>query len=285
MANNCGCKPCSKPLPKATKVCKPFSFCAGNKTIIWDGDCLYEQERTFKVPNGTYTSITFTDGCITAVGIAPLPQYTPQQCCDVGELTGNAQGANTLSQGRESGNLVSILNNAITVKPIWDTNGNVKVSGYGTADKPWKPTLRISAERSNVLTEVADGLYANTHFKTSNTVKVTGSGTKEDPYKFDVKGAEATLPEINSDEYSKEKITIQEDGRVKVEEGLSITTNLSFDEPAFAVTDTPQGTIVNVDLKKLMAALEPHLRSLGYCKCSETSAGTSTTGSSSGGGV
>lgn len=269
MAKNCGCKPCAKPLPKATKVCKPFSFCSGNKTIIWDGDCLYEQDRIYQIPNGTYTSITFTDGCITAVGQAPIPQYTPQQCCDGEGNTGGQQGGSDLTVGKVQGNLAVIQNDMLTVKPLWDNNGNIIVQGFGTAAKPWKPSIRISKDKSNTLSELSDGLYANTHFKTSSTVTVSGKGTKIDPYEFSVKGAEVTLPQINKDEYSKQGITIQEDGRVKVEEGLKLVTNLTFSDDMFVVADTPQGTTVNVDLARLMVALEPHLRQLGYCKCDE----------------
>lgn len=269
MAKNCGCKPCGKPLPKATKVCKPFSFCAGNKMIIWDGDCLYEQERTFQIPDGTYTSITFTGGCITAVGQAPIQQYTPQQCCDSDNTPDTPQGGSNLTASKEQGNLAVIRNGVITVKPMWDAVGNIQISGNGTVDKPWKPSIRISKDPSNTLAELADGLYANTHFKSSPTVTVSGKGTKLDPYQFSVKGSEATLPEINKDEYSKQGITIREDGRVQVEDGLKLVTNLSFNNDAFTVDDTPQGTTVNVDLAKLMAALEPHLRQLGYCKCDE----------------
>lgn len=266
MAKNCGCKPCAKPLPKATKVCKPFSFCSGNKTIVWDGGCLYEQDRTYQIPDGTYTSITFTGGCITAVGLAPIPQYTPQQCCDGEGNTGGQQSGSDLTVGKAQGNLAVIQNNTLTVKPMWDNNGIITVDGYGTADKPWKPKVKISKQQGNNIQELSDGLFANTYFKTTTSVEVKGSGTAKDPYTFTVKGAEPKLDEINKDEFAKEGITIREDGRVAVEEKLMLVTNLSFNNESFTINDTPSGTTVNIDLQKLVQALDPHIQRLGYTK-------------------
>lgn len=253
---NCGCKPCSKPLPKKIKGCKPFTICVGNYSLIWDGDCASIQERTYQIPNGTYTSITFQEGCIVGVGQAPIPQYTPQQCCDVGESTGNTQTGTTLSTSNVRGNLATIQNGAITVAPNWDTNGNIRVTGYGTADSPWKPSLRISSKQGNTLVEEADGLFANLFFQTTETVTVTGKGTKADPYQLNVKGAEAKLPTINKGEVDGNGFTIDEYGRWKADADLKVVTNLKFDHSAFTVMDQGASTLVVVNAPLLQNGVE-----------------------------
>lgn len=249
MAKNCkGCQPCSKPIPNKPKACKPFTICVGNYSLIWDGSCPSIVERQYQIPNGTYTSITFTDGCITDVGQAPLPQYTPQGCCD-GDAnkpkTGGTQGSLTAS--KELGNLASILNGAITVAPQWDTTGNITVTGYGTADRPWKPSIKISKEPGNTLVERKDGLFANLFFETTQTVTVTGKGTKADPYKLDVQGAEAKLKQLNKTSIEGNGFTIDEQGRWTADEDLKVVTNLKFDHSAFSVVDRGADTLVVVD--------------------------------------
>lgn len=296
---NCGCKPCSKPLPKKTKVCKSFSICVGNKTLIWDGDCATVQDRQYQIPNGTYTSITFENGCIVAVGQATIPQYTPQQCCDTGTSTISPSNTNNLSASKTRGNLVSIQNGVLTVTPLWDNaNGIIKVDGYGTADQPWKMGLKLSKAAGNILKENTDGLFANVFFKDSETVKVAGKGTPQDPYLFTTKSSSqgsSSLNDLNEEEYGKQGITIREDGRVEVSKGFELTSNLSFSSDAFTVDNNFMGTSVKVDLQKLMVALEPYLRALGYCKCNEkpvtnnvpsNSGGSNTgNGSNTGGGL
>lgn len=253
---NCGCKPCSKPLPKKTKACKPFTICVGNYSLIWDGECASIQERTYQIPDGTYTSITFQDGCIVGVGQAPIPQYTPQQCCDVGEPAGNSQVGTTVSTGNVRGNLAIVQNGTITVAPNWDINGNIKVTGFGTADNPWKPSLRISGKQGNTLVEETDGLFANLFFKTTETVSVTGKGTKAEPYALDVKSAEVKLPSINKVEIEGNGFTIDEYGRWKADENLKVITNLKFDHPAFSVIDQGISTLIAVNTPLLRNGVE-----------------------------
>lgn len=253
---NCGCKPCRKPLPdKKPKKCKPFSICVGNKTLTWDGTCAIVQDRTYKIPDGTYTSITFADGCIVGVGEAPLPQYTPQQCCD-GVSEENTPSGDSLVVANRKGNLATIQNNAIAVTPVWDTKGNIEVKGFGTADNPWKPLVRLSKKQNNVLVEKQDGLFANLFFKTTNTVEVTGEGTEADPYKLAVKGAEAKLPKLNKTEIEGNGFTIDEFGRWKTDEDLEVVTNLKFDHSAFSVINQGASTMVMVNAPLLQNGVE-----------------------------
>lgn len=76
------CKPCKAAIEETPKVCRPFSVCVGNKSLVYDGSCLYLLDRKTKIKAGTYTSITFDEnGCVVGAGQAPLAEYTPQACC------------------------------------------------------------------------------------------------------------------------------------------------------------------------------------------------------------
>lgn len=243
---NCGCKPCSKPLPNKTKNCKPFTMCVGNKTFVWDGDCAYIQDREFQIPDGTYTSITFTNGCITGVGQAPIQQYTPQACCGEDEVK-NQGDTNGLEVSNVLGNLANIQNGVLSVTPVWNANGNVEVTGLGTADRPWKVGVKISKKPGNTLVEETDGLFANLFFNSTDTVEVTGVGTKANPYRLDVKGADAKLPIINKTEIEGNGFTIDTFGRWKTDSDLSLVTNLKFDHKAFTIVNQGVSTLIMVD--------------------------------------
>lgn len=245
---DCGCKPCSKPLPKKAKACKPFSLCVGNYTLIWDGVCPTIQPREYQIPDGTYTSITFQDGCIVGVGEAPIPQYTPRQCCDNGKSNNDdvPVGSN-VTVSLERGNLVTMTGNAISVVPHWDTQGNISVSGNGTVNNPWKPNIKISKQTGNTLVEKKDGLFANLFFKSTGSVEVKGDGTQKSPFTLSVNTGEAKLPKINEEDVEGNGFTIDEQGRWKVEKGLKVVTNLQFDNPAFTVVDQGMATMVLVD--------------------------------------
>ena len=247
---NCGCKPCKTEISKKPKACKPFSICVGNHSLIWDGSCASIVKRKYQIPNGTYTSVTFENGCIVGVGQAPIPQYTPQACCD-GNGGDQVGGTQELTRAKGVNNLVTITNGAISVEPMWDANGNIKVEGNGTTDKPWKPSVRISAKTGNTLKMENDGLFANLFFKTTDTVTVTGKGTSLEPYQLDVKGAEAKLAEINKEEVEGNGFTIDKQGRIKADPDLAIVTNLEFDSDAFTVMNTGTKTLVIVDEQKL----------------------------------
>ena len=134
---------------------------------------------------------------------------------------------------------------------MWDANGNIKVEGNGTQDKPWKPSVRISSKTGNTLKMENDGLFANLFFKTTDTVTVTGKGTSLEPYRLDVKGAEAKLAEINKEEVEGNGFTIDKQGRIKADPGLSLVTNLEFDIDAFTVMNAGTKTLVVVDEQKL----------------------------------
>ena len=226
---NCGCKPCSKELPDAKRKCKEFSLCVGNKSLHYDGNCLYVTDRKFKIPNGTYTSITFQEGCIVDVGEAPLPVYTPQACCD-GEVPTNTVQVEPLTTSGEVGNLAKIENNKLTVNPAWKNTDTITVGGNGTTDKPWKASVRLDPTH-NRISESAKGLKVNV-----NTIR-------------------ASLPDINAQEVVGNGFTITKTGLVKADPNLNIVTNLEFMSDAFTVINTGASTQVVVNEPKLRSGV------------------------------
>lgn len=250
---NCGCKPCSKELPDAKRKCKEFSLCVGNKSLHYDGNCLYVTDRKFKIPNGTYTSITFQEGCIVGVGEAPLPVYTPQACCD-GEVPTNTVQVEPLTTSDEVGNLAKIENNKLTVNPAWKNTDTITVGGNGTTDKSWKASVRLDPTH-NRISESAKGLKVELEFADSDTVSIEGTGSKDNPYKFNVNTIRASLPDINAQEVVGNGFTITKTGLVKAGPNLNIVTNLEFMSDAFTVINTGVSTQVVVNEPKLRSGV------------------------------
>lgn len=248
--SNCGCKPCKQNITSIATKCETFSVCIGNKTLTFDGTCISLSDRQYKIPDGTFTSVTFEGGCIVGVGQAPIPVYTPQACCD-GESTSTTTSSTSIKVSPSTKNLATITNGVLSVEPIWDTSGLISVNGTGSADSPWKPTIKLSNADGNVLTSKSDGLYAQTSFKTSDTVTVTGKGTSTDPFKFDVKQPSAKLDEINKENITGNGYTITKTGLIKADNDLTLVTNLTFDNSAFTVVDRGDTTLVMVDDTKL----------------------------------
>lgn len=250
---NCGCKPCSKELPDAKRKCKEFSLCVGNKSLHYDGNCLYVTDRKFKIPNGTYTSITFQEGCIVGVGEAPLPVYTPQACCD-GETPTNVVQVEPLTTSDEVGNLAKIENNKLTVNPAWRNSDTVTVGGNGTTNKPWKASVVLDPMHNRISSNTK-GLKVELEFADSDTVSIEGTGSKDSPYKFNVNTIRASLPEINAQEVVGNGFTITKTGLVKADSNLNIVTNLEFMSDAFTVINTGVSTQVVVNEPKLRSGV------------------------------
>ena len=242
---NCGCKPCSSPLPNEKRKCKKFSLCVGNKSLHYDGDCLYVTDRTFQIPDGTYTSITFQGGCVVGVGTAPLPVYTPQACCD-GETTTVVERTPELKVSPEVGNLAVIENNTLTVNPFWKDTKSIHVGGNGSTAKPWEASVKLHPT-ANRITSTEQGLKVELVFAGSDTVTVSGDGTTESPYKFNHKIEKLTLPKINNKKVEGIGYSVSEEGLMKVAEGVDFTTNLSFSSSAFTIVKTGFETKVFVD--------------------------------------
>lgn len=251
MAGDCGCRKCKHTLPDKPKVCKPFSICVGNHSLIWDGSCASVVPRTYTIPDGTFTSITFKDGCIVGVGEAPIPVYTPQACCD-GDSTNGEAGGNDVKILAIPGNLIAMQGEYLKVEPSWLSTNSFSVSGFGTADSPWKGAVKVSPSSTNRLVANSDGLLVEAEFTTTDNVEVTGKGTKANPWKFTVKGADAKLPEVNGSTYVGNGFDIDKEGRVKnFSNDIKFPTNLRFDSEAFSINYTGTETVVSVNSAEL----------------------------------
>lgn len=247
MAGDCGCRKCRSPLPDKKRQCKPFSICVGNHSLIWDGDCATIVDRDYKIPDGTYTSITFSNGCIVGVGQAPIPIYTPQACCD-GTEGGGGEGGTDITPAPSANNLAVINGNMLSVEPIFGVTETATVSGNGKPGKEWKVNVKVSDQIGNRLQSTVNGLLVDVDFESTDTVKVSGSGTRSDPWKFTMLGADAKLPEVNKAEYTGNGFTIDKFGRVvNIDDGLQFATNLTFDSNLFSVNYTGTQTMVNVN--------------------------------------
>lgn len=254
---NCGCKPCKKPIDKVRK-CKPFAYCVGNKSLVWDGECLSLLDRQYKIPDGTFTSITFKDGCIVDVGLAPIPRYTPQACCDkeVEDVGNGGNGSNNLTLSKKKTNIATLENDILDVSPVWGNSKSILVKGNGTADSAWVPEVKISNTKGNKLSVVNDGLLAEMYITTSDNVKVEGEGTKAKPYKFIIEGADAKFPMINKTKVEGPGFEIDEFGRmVLTGDPISIVSNVKFSSPSFTITNAGPHTQIDIDVEKFRKEL------------------------------
>lgn len=249
---NCNCKPCKNNTPTKTKRGKPFSICTGNKTLIYDGNVLSVVDRKFKIPDGTYTSITFQSGCITGVGQAPLPQYTPVLCCDKNNEGGTDNTANTgttteLSVSNETGNIASISHGKLTVKPIFNATKTTKVSGSGVASSPYKVDVKVDTDTKNLLKETDKGLNAKLHTKNTTKISLSGDGTGDNPLSATLSSTILNLPEVNKDVVSGEGYEVSKTGLVKLDPDTKFITKIKFDNEAFTVMDAGESLLVSID--------------------------------------
>ena len=165
--HNCPVDP--DPGTETPPACEEFSVCMGNHTLSYDGKCLALTPRSFKIEDGTYSSITFVGGCIVGVGAAQVPAYTPSACCDdAGSGTGgpaadvvvDPRACNWLSHGAAG----------LLVAPTLQAGSGVSFNGCGTADDP----LIISMAATGSGTQV----YASS---AATPISVQGTGLDSSP--------------------------------------------------------------------------------------------------------
>lgn len=119
----------------------PFSFCAGNLAISWDGSRLHS-EKVLNIPDGEYGTVTLTNGCITGFGAIPAATYTPPYCnpapVPCGDGSGGSGGATPVSP--EAGNILVADSLGLYAKTYIQGDATVVVSGNGTQANPYKLT-------------------------------------------------------------------------------------------------------------------------------------------------
>lgn len=201
---------------------QPFSLCVGNYTLHYDGYVLWTERRAYQIPDGTFTQITFTDGCITGVGQAPVAGYTPSDCCGPPGSPGTGPGG---GEGQEAispvaCNLLARSTQGLYVTPhILGVNG-VSVSGCGTAADP----LTISATPTSSSGAEIHALSPN------NTLAVNGTGTNTAPLTIDLRpiGAATTYNGLDVDQYGRvtgyTNVSVGQINAVVGGRGINVTT-------------------------------------------------------------
>lgn len=150
--------------PEQKKVYPKFEACSLTGKFVWDGEGMSFVPRT-KIPDGTYTSVTISNGCVASFGQAPVAEYTPSDCCG---LPGGGGGGNVTSKiviSPDSSNILTQRADGLySSSYIKTTDPNVSVTGIGTAANPYVINL-VGVEFK--------GIYIHG----SNGVAVSGNGT------------------------------------------------------------------------------------------------------------
>lgn len=133
------CEPDEQPKEIYPPATEPFSQCVGAYNWDWDGTRLRRREG-IKIPDGTYSQITFLDGCIVSAGTCPEPIYTPPYCspnptpCQDGQT-----GSGTPPLSPNFDNNLRYLGNGLFSRTYIqsDPNSGIWVSGVGTVENPY----------------------------------------------------------------------------------------------------------------------------------------------------
>jgi hypothetical protein len=131
------CGACAKPTTVVTiPPCAPMSFCAGNYTITFDGQCLTKTRRANAIPDGTYKNadVSIEDGCITA-----LSEGTPSSTVLAGPCTTTPGGGigTTPTIATGSCNLLSDTGSGLQARAVLVAYPPLSVTGCGSAAQPW----------------------------------------------------------------------------------------------------------------------------------------------------
>ncbi|ETD67552.1 hypothetical protein V757_11220 [Pelistega indica] len=164
---------------KPKEPCPPVAFCAGNQMVTFDGECLSVEPRAVTIPDGTFSQITFSGGCIVGVGQAPVPTYTPNACCgSPGETVGNLPDLADIISNDPS-NLLKQTPTGLAVQPVFRGRG-VVVTGSGTPTDPFTITTSDSSVGISVSTstpeaiEVTYDAYTSTYSVGLKSNKMSG---------------------------------------------------------------------------------------------------------------
>lgn len=182
MANECNhgrvlskdCPPDDTPKPR---VGEPFTVCVGNYTLVYDGYILKKEARSYQVPDGAYTQLTFSDGCIVGAGQAPIAAYTPSDCCSPpGRDTGGTV-APTADISPVACNWLSVSPQGYFVTPHIFGDAGIQVSGCGTSSDPM--VIKLAGGGGGSSGSVAAQ-------SPNGTITVHGSGAPSDPLTVDL---------------------------------------------------------------------------------------------------
>jgi hypothetical protein len=131
-----GCGACAESTTVTeTPPCAPTSFCTGNYTITYDGQCLTKTLRTDAIPDGTYKNadLTFVNGCLTKVQEGtPSSTVLASPCTSTTTPSGGNFGASGQC------NLTSVSSSGqITTTATLEGVAPLFVTGCGSSAQPW----------------------------------------------------------------------------------------------------------------------------------------------------
>lgn len=139
-----------------------FEFCAGGKTLLWDGSRL-RVEKTTAIPDGEYGTVIVQDGCIVGYGLNPVATYTPPYCnpnpAPCGE--GTTSGGVTISP--EASNSIEDTALGLYARTYINGGSGINLSGAGTLANPYVVKSAIDSGVTAVLSD-------NPHIIIDNTI-------------------------------------------------------------------------------------------------------------------
>lgn len=152
--NNCDKPICDPCVTEVEPICKnpsyptpaepidPVSWCGFGYTYTFNGVTIARTGTP--LPDGTYTSFTVSGGCVVEVGQAPVPAYTPSDCCEPAGGDSGDGGVVDIDVSNLPCNLISVQPDGLFAGLTVQAGSGVTVSGCGTSTSP----LVISATSS-----------------------------------------------------------------------------------------------------------------------------------------
>lgn len=156
--NEC-CPPNGGTSPLAT-VTPPVEWCAGNKTLRWDGSRIIETARTPLIPDGVYANATIRTlaGCIVEITEGTNVLYS---ACDPCVIPPPTPPSTDVTISGEACNLTGLDGSGaiLTRAFMLPTTPCISVSGCGTNLSPFQIGLTISPDANNGAECRANGLF------------------------------------------------------------------------------------------------------------------------------
>lgn len=154
-------------------TCLPFG---GH--LYSDGGCVHYEPGN-PPADGTYGTITITNGCISGLGPVRPPLYTEANCADVpASCSGSGGGSGTGTISSQSGNMLTTdVSGNLLVQLHTESSSSIVLEGDGTADSPLTARLGAGASSTKVtatspilVSKDEDTVYRVSHKKGLGTV-------------------------------------------------------------------------------------------------------------------
>ena len=199
--NTKDCSNCVEVIEKCPKVPEAVlspvvSWCGNNGSYTWDGTKVSFTPSATPIPDGSYTSITLTGGCISGVGQVTMPTYTPSECC--APPSGGGGDVTTVDISTVTCNLLQEYPDGLYAGLTIQSGANTTVTGCGTVTDPLiiSSTASGSGGSQYTASSTSGNLIAvdNTNSKLtvvvnvqdSDTVVHSGDGSDANPFYFEL---------------------------------------------------------------------------------------------------